>query len=1202
MKLDFSKIRSCETPVLRLRTLSGRNIGVLNHVMNLHFSVNYAELSEIEFEIPYMSDGVKNPLYDQVTGRKQIYTEDCGVYILMNPQIEGDGAKEVKKCVGYSLEYGFTDKILFLEEGTYNLWDPINPSDTILGRIIELDPTWSVGDIDYSLLSGSRRYRTFDEYNGRALDFCYNDAPEKFQCLFVFDPYERKINLVDATAEVSTIPVYLDYQNLIESVKVKELSEEVITKLFPYGADGLSIREVNPTGKAYIVDLSHYMNNGDISAEVSERIQGWQLAIQNRKLEYTGVVNMRASATALLVSAKAYLTDLQGELSSLIGQQSVTIQAIAMESTDKGKATQQAELDRINAEIAAKNAEISAEQARIAQIEANITSYTTRIQAFTELLAMESYFTSDEMDEIRPYLIEEEVEENTFIASTIDTSVSGESFTVSGTVSITSQTISELFPDDGVTMYLFDGGTITMPRLSAEIIRGTFEFSGNELVMSAYVASGAKDGVSFPSGLVTISGIPGEMMVGYGSGGSTITSVSFKPDNARVYFTANVSDYQRYSVAESLYTYGVEILAERNWPGFEYSIEAANPLFIEEFAPFAERLELGRGVYVNVHQLSDTDDQGASTYSLARGVAPTAETVRIATLIGVEIGFDSPDDFSFTFSSRFRRHDETATLMDTIQSSYSSGRSFDASKYIYNQTANKTSQVTEFMNSSLDASKNTIIGATDQSVIMDGNGLQIGGKEDYQIRVVDRMIAMTDDNWATAKLAIGYFALPGGGNYWGINADLLAGKLLIGNSMVIENPTDDGTMQFKVDSSGAWLYNSVFSLSHDGGGKILIHPEYGIAGGMSGLYTTDGTTITPSFIDDRGDIVFDKDGFPANTSLFLDIRDGSAYFRGKIYATDGVFSGELQAATGTFSGELSAATGTFEGEITGGSINIGDSFKVDSNGNLTASSGTFSGVISGADYLDDIGESMMESGRFKSKYLNIKGMTITNSAGNTSFAVNSNGDVTINGNVTMTGGSISWNNIDDTQSSAYKLAGEAKSIANLAGSSAAAAASAASDASELAKQIARGEYIEGEENKPTFISQNMIYSPVIYGPTIYANTFSVMPQTHSTTGGFKIYGYWDSYDDIREMLHIYYYGEGLSPNLIFDSYYAGYTYWKLPETNFEKNVRFNGEVDFSEARVIGLPATTVSAANVTDLDDYIANYLASNPPVAVFGA
>ena len=211
----------------------------------------------------------------------------------------------------------------------------------------------------------------------------------------------------------------------------------------------------------------------------------------------------------------------------------------------------------------------------------------------------------------------------------------------------------------------------------------------------------------------------------------------------------------------------------------------------------------------------------------------------------------TPDDFSVVFSNRFKRKDYVNTLKDMVETSYSTSRSFDANKYLYNQAANQAASVSKFMKSSLDAAVNTIIAAKNQSVVINGSGIHVGGDSKYQLRIVDSMIAMTDDNWATAKLAIGLFASDEVGTYFGVNAEVIGGKLIVGNNLVIENETDDGVMQFKVDSSGAWLNNSTFVLQKDNGGKILIDPMYGIAAGTGDLYSVDGTTVYPSFISPR---------------------------------------------------------------------------------------------------------------------------------------------------------------------------------------------------------------------------------------------------------------------------------------------------------------------------------------------------------------
>lgn len=197
------------------------------------------------------------------------------------------------------------------------------------------------------------------------------------------------------------------------------------------------------------------------------------------------------------------------------------------------------------------------------------------------------------------------------------------------------------------------------------------------------------------------------------------------------------------------------------------------------------------------------------------------------------------------FSNRYQRKDGVKTLKDDIQTANRTARSFDSSKYIYNRAADKTTQVDEFMKGQLNAAVNNIVNKKDQTVLINGAGIQVGGDSKYQLRIVDNMLAMSDDGWQTAKLAIGLFATEETGVNWGVNAELIAGKLLVGNALVIENINANGVMQFKVDSSGAWLNNATFLLQSEHGGKILIDPKYGLVAGDGTLYTTDGTTVYP---------------------------------------------------------------------------------------------------------------------------------------------------------------------------------------------------------------------------------------------------------------------------------------------------------------------------------------------------------------------
>lgn len=1009
MYLDYSKIVLSTDgvpvcPSLWLQSLSGHNLGVLHGVHDLKFKIGYSELSEISFTIPYMTDGLVNPLYASVTGFKVIYTTNYGVYLLAAPSISGKGLEEVKSVTGYSIEKTFERKNFFLSEGTYELSE-------VLDRVIELDSSWESGYIAPSLIG---RYRTFDEYDGNALSFLYGTMMEKYRCLVVCEPYKnpetgkRRINLYDADAEVRTLPIYLSYDNLLEEVKVSELTEELTTQLRVYGADDLSIRDVNPIGEDYIVNLEWFIENGDIPSELATRIHAWQQSIDANKEYYSGLVALRASSTAQKITMQAQLVDLRGELDVLMAEQSMIVQEIALETDPERTAAAEQRLQSKTQEVSDKQTEIDALNNEICAMDETISARKADIQAVNDRISYRGFFTDDERLILDQYMIQDTVVEESFVSTSVDTTVSGSVSSLTGVVSIADSDISgiDLTEQFSKNMYAITGGKLVIEaiRLSAKVIRGTIELSDDgSAVCSFYLGSCIFGDATHSSGTMTLTGtitnFESDVQMTDENGLMLLkgTSCSFSTEGCTTFFTVNASDYQKFSVAQELYDFGQEILAERAYPTYEFTVDSANFLFQREFEAFKNSLELGRGVYLMLG-------------SMGRVVAP---------LIGIELDFENIPAMALTFSNRFQRLDGRKTLKDLLERTYSSSRSFDASKYLYSQSVLKTSQVSKWMSDSLDAAVNNIIGASNQSVVINGAGIHVGGTRDHQIRIVDNMIAMTDDGWQTARLAIGLLPAPdGSGEYTGVNAEVIMGKLLIGNNLVLENENADGVVQFKFDGSGAWLNNATLVLQKEDAGKILLSPEYGIVAGKGNVFTVDGTTITPSFLNDDGSVKLDADtGMPVDSSFYLDLNTGNAYFGGTLNATDGTIGGFTIDKNFLHSG-----TGTSYVALNGSASGLNADFAMWA-GAETPSAANFyvrrDGTINVKDKLLINGKkALTDDNLLAGSVLSLHGVEVTNAYGKTTFKVDDDGNVTMRGNLTLGAGStINWDEIEEEGSS-----------------------------------------------------------------------------------------------------------------------------------------------------------------------------------------
>lgn len=273
----------------------------------------------------------------------------------------------------------------------------------------------------------------------------------------------------------------------------------------------------------------------------------------------------------------------------------------------------------------------------------------------------------------------------------------------------------------------------------------------------------------------------------------------------------------------------------------------------------------------------------------------------------------------------------------------------------------------------------------------------------------------------------------------------------------------------KADKLWKWNMNGL-GYSKDGGKTFglaitmdgAIVADYITAGTMSANRIRTGvleaTNKNVVFDLDEGELTMKKG------SIYLGAYDSTL----KHYKFEVDEDGNLYAGSGTFAGTLAGAKGTF-------------------GGTLVAAEGEFWGVVRASDFVSSItGQSMLDAnGKFTQRYLNLYGLTVTNSAtGQTSFAVSSSGAVTINGKVTMgAGSSINWAQVSNTNinfNPAYTAATNAQATADQAISEASDAYDLAEDAYRKANSVKVPDYI-----KSTYIDATTIMSPTLIGAEIY---------------------------------------------------------------------------------------------------------------------
>lgn len=871
MQVDFVNLDLREQPVLMLKNASGDPIGTLGKAMNINVDIKFNETSVLEFDLPAESDGSPTPYYDAVIGMRIVELVDVGQFVLMNPSEQIDGDRIIKSCKGYSLEYEFTYKHITLETSTYNFWNPTTPSSTLMGIVLGLMPSWSLGYVDDALIG---KYRTFDVSDENLYNFLKDTIQTSYNCIFDFDTYDRKINVISAASIVAEQPVFISDKNLGKELSIEENTEDIVTRLDVNGAEGVNIREVNPTGTNQIINLDYFMNTTNFSQALIDKYYEWKDAFDNSQRHYYNLSIQYALRMTSKTTEEAKLTELEAELTSAENQQAVTIQAIASNLQSPS------DLIAINNTIAAKKSEISNQKSVITGIELQAKQLYDEMVSINDELRFQDYFTEDEYLQFDKYLKDGSVSESSFVVqetkSYKDADTGNQVANIGLTVSGSSATYTDT--QSGDRIYDMTGGNIVSSFVSGQVISAVLEVAQDKSFMfTAYLSNGqsymnaSEDDTShaFPKACISMTGTMSEVTTDIAGSNTLGTFVTTVIESGYLYFTMDTSEYERRYVAWDLYEYGAEILDRISQPSYTFNITSANFLCLDDFIKFKNSLSLGEKVYIALSE--------------EKTLAPIC--------IGVKYSYEELNNLVLEFGNSYTSRDTSFLLADLLEQSVSMGKDVDLSKYNYSAfiDSGASTSVRDFMNAALDVSKNAIISSKEQAITWDDTGIRLRkwrneAKTEYdpkQVWMNNNCIMMTKDNWSSAEIAIGNFYDENLGECWGIVAPNIVGTLLAGNNLVIESVKQDGGVAvFKVDAEGCFLHNSNISVTSDStNSQILLNPEHGIMIGKYPLIGNDGTVNS------------------ANQTFYAD-SNGNLTLKGTIYAENGEFTGKITATSG----------------------------------------------------------------------------------------------------------------------------------------------------------------------------------------------------------------------------------------------------------------------------------------------------------------
>jgi len=291
--IDF--LNNLEKPTIYIAKKDKTIVGSTSIYDSLSLTCNLNAYQTASFKIYRDVDGVKQDYFEDFEEEMLIMIPGVSWYeIHVETSIEPTGIS--KSITANSLECKLCDKrlidfecnageILYDDYVRTIFCDPSNPEGSLLHRVLNVAPNWSVGHVDASLMN---MQRTFDEDDIDVYSFLTGDVSEAFNCLFTFDTFNCTVNAYDLDNYGSDTNIFVSMENLAQNMTQSIDENSIFTCYRVNGGDGVYINEVNPNGTNKIYNFEYYLKQ--IPQSIQNKINDYNQTYQNLKPQYEDIM------------------------------------------------------------------------------------------------------------------------------------------------------------------------------------------------------------------------------------------------------------------------------------------------------------------------------------------------------------------------------------------------------------------------------------------------------------------------------------------------------------------------------------------------------------------------------------------------------------------------------------------------------------------------------------------------------------------------------------------------------------------------------------------------------------------------------------------------------------------------------------------------------------------------------------------------
>lgn len=296
---------------LTLNKVSGELLSEIDERYLKDISKTIVDIDKIELSIPkyILDENFKkciNQLYNLVKHERVINLNNKESYIIKNISKDND---KYKNITAESREVNLKKIDLKFEDIGFRLTSNDEENNIYcLDDHMYNETGWRFGHIDDRVKFQSdgvtEKMRWQEAVEGYWYEYLTKTMAEQFECIVIFDSYNKLVNLYDIDGFGGEIKLYLTNDNYIKSLEKQTSSSDIVTRLRLEGNEGLSIVEGNPSGVDYLENYSYFIDNEEMSESLIQALSTYDEMVAKRTIEWKELLDIKSEKTTQLDDEK----------------------------------------------------------------------------------------------------------------------------------------------------------------------------------------------------------------------------------------------------------------------------------------------------------------------------------------------------------------------------------------------------------------------------------------------------------------------------------------------------------------------------------------------------------------------------------------------------------------------------------------------------------------------------------------------------------------------------------------------------------------------------------------------------------------------------------------------------------------------------------------------------------------------------------